>query len=163
MIKGIHHIAVSTPDLDRMVAFYGDALGFEKVDWDGGWKRGNPVIDQIVGLRDSSARSVMLRAGNVYLELFQYLTPEARPGDPERPVCDHGYTHFCLDVEDVEAEYQRLSALGVRFNSPPVFDHEQGIGATYGRDPDGNVIEIQEVLKKAHPFHASRSGLTRSE
>jgi catechol 2,3-dioxygenase-like lactoylglutathione lyase family enzyme len=157
MIRGLHHVAVSTPDIDRITRFYVDVLGFEKIDWPGGWERGNPVIDRIVGLEDSSARQVMLRAGNLFIEVFQYLTPEPRPGDPNRPVADHGYTHFCLDVTDLEAEYVRLTAAGMRFHCPPVFDREQGIAATYGRDPDGNVIEIQEILKPDHVFHASRS------
>ena len=161
-INGLHHVAISTPDLDRLTAFYVDVLGFELVeDWLGGWAQGNPVIDRIVGLQDSAARQVMLRAGNLYLEVFQYASPPPRPGDPDRPVCDHGYTHFCLDVTDLQAEYNRLTAAGMRFHCPPVFDHEQGIGSTYGRDPDGNVIEIQEVLRPSQAFHASKSRLRR--
>ena len=27
MIRGIHHVAVSTPDLDRIVSFYRDVMG----------------------------------------------------------------------------------------------------------------------------------------
>lgn len=159
MINGLHHIALSTPDIDRMTAFYTDVLGFEPVDWRGGWEAGNPAIDEIVGLKDSSARQAMLRAGNLFLELFQYATPAPRPGDPNRPVCDHGYTHFCLDVTDIDAEYARLSAAGMRFHRAPVADPAQGIAATYGRDPDGNVIEIQEVRRPEHAFHRTRSGL----
>lgn len=86
----------------------------------------------------------MLRLGNAMVELFEYRSPRPATGDPERPVCDHGITHLCLDVTDIESEYQRLCAAGMRFNSPP-----QDLGAvlsTYGRDPDGNVIELQEVV-----------------
>jgi catechol 2,3-dioxygenase-like lactoylglutathione lyase family enzyme len=160
MINGVHHIALSTPDLERLTRFYINVLGFEKVDWKGGWDRGNPVVDRIVGLKDSSARQLMLRAGNLFVEVFEYSTPTPRPAVGDRPVCDHGYTHFALDVTDIEAEYRRLGSAGMRFHSPPVFDHEQGLAATYGRDPDGNVIEIQEVLNRGHAFHPSRSGKT---
>jgi predicted enzyme related to lactoylglutathione lyase len=51
---------------------------------------------------------------------------------------------LCFDVDDVEAEYQRLLAAGVRFHTPP-----QDFGsarATYGRDPDGNVFELQQLM-----------------
>lgn len=153
MIRGLHHVAVSTPDLDRLVGFYTDVLGFEQIGWTGGWDRGNPLIDEVLALKDSAARQAMLKAGNLHLEIFEYSSPPPRPGDPDRPVCDHGYTHFCLDVVDIEAEYERLSAAGMRFHRAPLFDREQGLAATYGRDPDGNVVEIQEVLKPSHPMH----------
>jgi glyoxylase I family protein len=162
MIHGMHHVALSTPNLERLSGFYIDILGFEKVDWQGGWGRGSEVIDRIVGLKGSAARQVMLRAGNLYVEVFEYLSPEPKRNESDPRACDHGYTHFALDVSDIEAEYRRLSAAGMRFNSPPVFDHEQGLAGTYGRDPDGNLIEIQEVLNRNHPFHASRSTTTRS-
>ena len=31
MIRGIHHTAISTGDLDRAVQFYKDLLGFEEI------------------------------------------------------------------------------------------------------------------------------------
>jgi catechol 2,3-dioxygenase-like lactoylglutathione lyase family enzyme len=149
MIRGIHHTAISTPDLERALAFYRDVLGFVEVN-DFTWPVGSTVIDGIVGLKDSSARTVMLKAGNAMIEFFQYESPPPKPGDPVRPVSDHGITHFCLDVRDIEAEYERLMAAGMTFHCPP-----QDLGevkATYGRDPDGNVIELQEVLNPDNPM-----------
>ena len=70
MINGIHHIAISTPDLNRLVDFYKDILGFEIV-YETSWEN-REIIDQIVGLKDSAARSVMLRAHNTHIELFEY-------------------------------------------------------------------------------------------
>ncbi|MET0546464.1 MAG: VOC family protein [Caulobacterales bacterium] len=159
MINGLHHVALSTPDLDRLRNFYVNALGFAEVEWTGGWPRGSALIDSIVGLRDSSCRQIMLRAGNLYIEVFEYHTPAPKPGDPNRPVCDHGYTHFALDVTDIDKEYERLKAAGMRFHHPPVRDPESGMAATYGRDPDGNVIEIQEIWNTEHVFHPAKSSL----
>ena len=153
MINGIHHVAISTPDLDRLLAFYKDVLGFEIV-YETSWEK-REIIDQIVGLKDSAARSVMLRAHNTHLELFEYSAPEPKRGDPNRPVCDHGYTHLCFDVVDIDAEYQRLLNAGIRFHTPPPRSDQLGSGkirATYGRDPDGNVIELQEVLDQSNPI-----------
>jgi catechol 2,3-dioxygenase-like lactoylglutathione lyase family enzyme len=148
MIHGIHHAAISTPDLERALGFYRDLLGAEIVT-DFEWPAGLEVADRIVGLRGSSARAVMLRLGNAMVELFEFSSPTPQAGDPERPVCDHGITHICLDVSDVDAEYQRLREAGMRFHCPP-----QDLGAvrtTYGRDPDGNVIELQEVTDPSSP------------
>ena len=143
MIRGVHHTSISTPDLDKALAFYRDILGLE-VAFEFGWPQGLEIADQITGLKDSSAKAVMLRAGNAFIELFEYTTPQPAAGDPQRPVCDHGFTHLCLDVKDVDAEYERLKAAGMTFHCPPQ-DIGSGIRTTYGRDPFGNVLELQEV------------------
>ncbi|MFT6291448.1 MAG: catechol 2,3-dioxygenase-like lactoylglutathione lyase family enzyme [Ilumatobacter sp.] len=154
MIRGIHHVAISTPDLDRLVAFYRDVCGFSEV-MNTSW-RGRPLVDRMIGLTDSAARQVMLKAGNAYLELFEYESPAGAPGDPDRPPSNHGYTHFCLDVVDIDAEYERLSASGMTFHSSPPTVEEMGgvrrLRAIYGRDPDGNILELQEVLDPSVPF-----------
>jgi catechol 2,3-dioxygenase-like lactoylglutathione lyase family enzyme len=150
MIRGIHHTAISTPNLDRALAFYRDRLGFHVV-FEFAWPAGTEVADRITGLRDSAARAVMLRAGNAHVELFEYASPPPRPCDPGRPVADHGITHLCLDVRDLDAEYARLSAAGMTFHCPPQ-DIGPGLRTTYGRDPDGNVIELQEVTDDRNPI-----------
>ena len=152
MIRGLHHVAVSTPDLDHIVEFYCTVMGAEQV-YDGGWQKGSTMIDQIVGLEDSACRQAMLKLDNAYLEFFEYQSPKPKPGDPDRPVCDHGYTHLCLDVTDIDTEYRRLSDAGVTFNCPPPESRGGPIRAAYGRDPDGNVIEIQEILHTEHDFY----------
>ena len=143
MIHGIHHTAISTADIERSLRFYRDLLGFEEV-FKLNWEVGTEALDAITGLEDSSARVVMLKAGNACVELFEYSTPIPAPGNENRPVCDHGITHLCLQVTDIEAEYDRLKAAGMVFHCPP-----QSVGsetvATYGRDPDGNVVELLEV------------------
>lgn len=152
MIRGVHHVAVATGDIDGMVDFYTEALGAELVTRSS-WQQGNEVIDRIVGLADSAAETAMLRLGNLYLEVFQYRSPEAAAADPARTVADHGYTHFCLDVVDIDAEYERLSGLGMTFpNPPPPARFGKGtMRSIYGRDPEGNVIELQEILDPDEP------------
>ena len=150
MIHGIHHTAISTPDLERSVSFYRDLIG-AKIVSEFEWPKGAEIADRIVGLKDSSARAVMMRLGNAMIEIFQYQTPKPGPGDANRAVCDHGITHLCLDVTDIDSEYDRLVAAGMRFHSPP--QDLGAIRATYGRDPDGNVVELQEVVDRSSPVH----------
>ena len=154
MIRGIHHVAISTPDIDRLAAFYCDLLGMELVR-ESSWAAGSARIDAIVGLEGSSARTMTLRAGNAYLELFQYQTPAGARQEPRRPVSDHGYTHFALDVVDIDAEHARLVAAGMTFHTPPPPLSDLGSGglrSTYGRDPDGNVVELQEIVGTTYPL-----------
>lgn len=142
MIKAIHHAAISTGNLDRLVAFYRDSMGFE-VAQEFGWEKGSPVADAITGLSDSAAKVAMLQLEDFRLELFEFTSPTPEPGDTNRPVCDHGITHLCFLVQDINTEYERLNSSGMVFHCPP-----QSMGpntlVTYGRDPDGNVIELME-------------------
>jgi catechol 2,3-dioxygenase-like lactoylglutathione lyase family enzyme len=151
MILGIHHVAMSTPNLARLVAFYRDLMGF-KVVYEGAWPVGTTDIDSMVGLRGSSARLAMLRSGGCHLEIFEYASPPPQPSDPNRPVNDHGYTHFCVAVDDIDREYERLTAAGMKFHCAPARKEGKIHRATYGRDPDGNVVELLQVIAKDHPF-----------
>jgi catechol 2,3-dioxygenase-like lactoylglutathione lyase family enzyme len=109
----------------------------------------------MIGLDGSAARQVMLKAGNAFLELFQYESPYGPTADPDRTPANHGYTHFCIDVTDIDAEHARLSANGMTFHSTAPTVDELGharLRAIYGRDPDGNIVELQEILDVAVPF-----------
>jgi catechol 2,3-dioxygenase-like lactoylglutathione lyase family enzyme len=154
MIRGIHHVAVATGDIERLISWYEQALGFELMSRSS-WQPGNAMIDGIVGIRDSAAMTATMKSANLYVELFQFTSPPGAAGDPERPVSSHGYTHFCLDVVDIEAEYERLLTHGMRFHGPPAARSTISRGrvrSVYGRDPDGNVIELQEIIDPAYPL-----------
>jgi glyoxylase I family protein len=142
MIDGLHHASITTGDLDRLARFYCDLLGFE-IALETAWGPGNAGADAIYDLKDSAVRMVMLRTANAFLELFEFQNPVGKAGDPNRPVCDQGYTHICLKVTNIAAEYERLKGAGMRFHCPP--QHAAGLcWATYGRDPDGNIVELIE-------------------
>ena len=135
-------MGIHVHDLDRMVKFYKDAFGFELVGEEFGW-RDSEFIDRIVDVPGSAARGAMLRAGTCYMELFQYSAPAPTVTSPLHPY-DKGYTHFCVDVTDIEQEFERLKTLGMTFGQPAPIDvgHVKSI---YGRDPEGNLIEIQQT------------------
>lgn len=149
---GIHHVAVSVPDLDAARRFYIDLLGAEEIEAIE-WGAGSTAIDEIVGLKDSAARQFMVRLGNAHIEVFEYLAPRSPPQDPRRPVNLCGYTHMALQVPDIDAVYRRMIAAGIVFHSPPKHfgapgaedDPSRGMWATYGRDFFGNVFELLEI------------------
>ncbi|MGL4565562.1 MAG: VOC family protein [Halioglobus sp.] len=142
MIRGIHHVAVHVRDLTRMIAFYREAFGFEIVGQEFSWSN-DEFIDRIVDVPGSAARGAMLRAGSCYMELFQYSTPQPESARPLQPF-DKGYTHFCVDVTEIEQEYMRLKQLGMTFSEPAPIDVGH-VKTIYGRDPEGNLIEIQQT------------------
>jgi catechol 2,3-dioxygenase-like lactoylglutathione lyase family enzyme len=146
MLMGFHHAAISTPDLDRFIEFYRDALGCE-VAWTFGWNAPSDRADALTGLEGSAARAAMLKLGNSFLEVFEFESPPPKSPDFPRPVNDHGITHICIQVQDIHAEYKRLLAAGMEFHCPP---QAQDSGfLTYGRDPDGNVVELLEFTDAA--------------
>jgi len=144
MIRGIHHVAVHVHDLDRMIAFYREAFGFELVGEAFGWSD-DEFIDAIVDVPGSAARGAMLRAGTCYMELFQYSAPAPISDKPLQPY-DKGYTHFCVDATDIENEYTRLKSLGMTFSQPAPIDVGH-VKTIYGRDPEGNLIELQQTAE----------------
>ena len=149
-ILGFHHVAISTPDLDRLTAFYCDLFGFELV-FEFAWDEGVEAFDRMMAIEGTAARVAMLRTGNSFLEIFEFSAPAPRPQNQNRPVIDHGFTHICVAVDDTVAECARLEGLGLRLHCPPV-KSELPVTGTYGRDPDGNVIEILEVSDANHPL-----------
>ncbi len=142
MIRGIHHIGVHVRDFEKMIRFYKDAFGFELVGEPFVWKD-EPVLDRLIDVPGSAARGAMLRAGNCYLEMFEFAAPDPRPVPPLNPQ-DKGYTHFCVDVTDIGREFERLKALGMSFGAPAPIDMGH-VKSVYGRDPEGNIIELQET------------------
>lgn len=151
--RGIQHIGVSVPDLDKARSFYIDLLGAEEVGEPFEWHAPNPFIDAVVGLEGSAARQFMCRLGNSHIEVFEYLAPRSPDQNPDQGVNTFGYTHFAVQVEDIQATYQRLLEAGIRVHTPPsmegvtVDEHgrKQGYAATYCRDWFGNVFEIMEI------------------
>jgi catechol 2,3-dioxygenase-like lactoylglutathione lyase family enzyme len=144
MIRGIHHIAVHVRDLPRMIRFYREAFGFEVVGAEFSW-RDSDIVDRIIGVAGSAARGAMLRAGTCYMELFEFSAPAPDSIRALRP-SDKGYTHFCVDVTDIEQEYDRLCALGMTFDDRRPVDAGH-VKTVYGRDPEGHVIELQETMQ----------------
>jgi catechol 2,3-dioxygenase-like lactoylglutathione lyase family enzyme len=144
MLKAVHHTAISTSDLDRLIHFYCDLLGFE-IEREFNWEKGTEIADKITGLKDSASKAAMLKLGDFRLELFQYSSPTPKLGDINRPVCDHGLTHLAFTVDDLDSLYEKLVSSGMVFHCPP----QDAITAkvTYGRDPDGNVVELMEIME----------------
>jgi catechol 2,3-dioxygenase-like lactoylglutathione lyase family enzyme len=152
LIRGIHHVALHTPNFDAMARFYREAFGFMPAVDEFHW-RDSRETDAAIGVEGSAARTLMLKAENCYLEIFEYDSPPSREGGPARPN-DYGYTHFCVDVTDIEEEFDRLAALGMTFPLPKPADFGP-VQFIYGKDPDGNIIEIQQ-LDKDHGFALER-------
>lgn len=140
MNKRMSHVGLSVSCIKRSIKFYQQMLGMELMvheTFEG------KQYESILGLPAAQGEVALMKAGDVRIELFEFLHPLPNPNRLDRPVCDVGITHFCIEVDDLDSEYARLVAAGVEFHCPPIlfFDSTK---ATYGRDPDGNVFELIE-------------------
>jgi catechol 2,3-dioxygenase-like lactoylglutathione lyase family enzyme len=143
MIVGIHHTALSTPNLDRLLAFYRDQLGFG-VEFEFAWDESNVGFRRTHAVRESAGRVAMLQRDGARLELFEYRKPVPRTLEAPRANADHGIAHLCLEVKEIEVEVERLRAAGMTFLSEPV--PQGNVKCCYGFDPDGNLIELLELF-----------------
>lgn len=147
MIQGFDHVGLSVTNLDRAVEFYRNVMGFELVI---GGEFSEPRYEAIMNLKGARGRVALLKAQNMQVELFEFFNPAPKRMDSSRPVCDHGITHFCMQVDNIDQAYETLKSAGVPFHCPPL-QFAPGMRATYGRDPDGNVFELFEDSRVVEP------------
>lgn len=140
-----HHHSFTVSDMDRSIRFYRDLLGLELIQ--DAVRANLEAYDKLVGFKHVDLRIAMLREkeGDFILELIQYRNPPAQGRALQNYYV--GASHICFLVDDIEGEYKRLSAAGVRFNSPPVDiirDEKLVSRALYLFDPDGITVELDE-------------------
>ena len=138
-----NHVGISVSNIERSIEFYREMLGLEPLCEV--FPFGGEAFDTVMDLNDVQGRMCMIGNGSLQLELFEFSNPVPNAKDPEHPVSDHGYSHFGVEVEDVEHTYEKLLKAGVRIHSPVMTFKGSSIKATYARDPDGNVFEIMGV------------------
>ncbi|MGV3710765.1 MAG: VOC family protein [Gemmatimonas sp.] len=120
--------ALTVADLNRSVAWYTDALGFE--------------IAQ-KHERDGAVRSVSLRAGNVRILLNQ--DNGARGTDREK---GSGMSFMITTSHDIDALAGRVKASGSALESEPT-DTGWGMRVFRVRDPDGFLYAISSEPRRA--------------
>ncbi len=135
-IVGIDHMSFTVSDLEASNEFFAK-LGFEPLRR---YVSAGPAADEGTGTVDADVDISWLGhpQGGPKLELLRYQNEPAGKAAHNSQV---GAAHLCLRVEDVNAEYERLSGEGVTFVSAPHSD-EFGVVWVYMRDPDGNAVEL---------------------
>ena len=146
MVTAIHHVGLVVDDLDRMGSFYCELLGLalvgriESVAPPEGNHTGIPGARRtlvFLGVPDSEPTAPLI-------ELVHYHDPIASAGHLGKH--QMGASHVCFLVDDLQNEYDRISAVGVQFETPPCFSGTTAgrLGVIYGRDPEGNWFELIE-------------------
>jgi len=142
-VKAIRHTGIVVSDLERALHFYVELLGLKvmkRMDESGEY------IGNISGSKNVMVTTVKMAAedGNL-IELLYYHSHTQKPARV-REICETGISHIAFTVENVDAEYERLSKAGVQFNSLPQRSPDGYAKVTFCRDPDGTLIELVEML-----------------
>ena len=134
----IRSVTISVPDLARSAAFF-RGLGLEP--WRGTLH--SPAHEAAWGLPGANVCTQVLLAGDVLLEIAQYVDPPGKPWRPDYRISDQGLLNIAFGARsraDHTRIYERAIAAGARPNCAPV--HLPFGGVTYVNDPDGFSVEL---------------------
>lgn len=126
-------ITLFAEEFEPVVRFYRDALGLETK-----WRPGSPHAE--------------FRHDGIRFAVFPREALESMMGvEAEFPFGVNGTFSLAIEFNDpgiVDAEHQRLKAMGVPFVYPPR-DEPWGMRSAMLQDPDGNLVELMAWLPEA--------------
>ena len=132
----IHHFALSVPDLDAAIAWYGRVLGFQ--------------LERRFDFPDSGTNIAhLLSPAGIRLELLY--TPDSTPSpdlglDAFGAIAHQGAKHIGLQVESLEAALAALQSQDVTVLHPIATVEPAGVRNFWVLDLAGNQIEIVQPL-----------------
>lgn len=132
MIKELWNVGLKVTDLDREVAFFREV--------------GASLVLRERVSRDDEREYAMLVLGGVRMMLFETVAFENLVSGGVRP----GLTHAVFEVDELDAEYTRVSALGAEVLVEPT-----EVSGAFGRrrlaffrSPSGFIFEVMQVLER---------------
>ena len=140
------HVGLTVSDIATTFSYYKKYFGFES-------EMEGVFPPEFIGAKPmlyrqpegSYSKFAFLRSPDgVALELFQFVPLAAA----EEPVWNRpGYHHICLKVESCQSVYEQMCADGLKdsyYFPPDNMDPEGKHHWVFLRDPDGNMIELQD-------------------
>jgi catechol 2,3-dioxygenase-like lactoylglutathione lyase family enzyme len=128
VVRDIDHLVLRVVDLERMIAFYRDALGCP------------------VERRQDDIGLVQLRAGRSLIDLVPVDGALGRSGGAAPGAEGRNLDHFCLRVEPFDEAAIRTVMRAHGAEAGPVerrYGAEGDGPSLYLRDPEGNVVELK--------------------
>jgi methylmalonyl-CoA epimerase len=127
----VHHVAIVVRDMDKALAVYRDQLRMP--------------LDVLLPIASDGVRIAFLPVGESNIELVE-------PTDPSTGVArflesrGEGFHHVCLEVDDVQAELDRLAANGLELiDKAPRRGAEGPVAFIHPRSCNGVLVELIEA------------------
>lgn len=137
LVNGIAHTALTVSDMAASLAFYENALGFEKAF---------DIRDQ----NDQPHIVYVYAGGGQFIELFY-----PKPGQ-EKATAGIGFNHLCFSVPDIEAVADSIVRAGCSLDTPPKTGRD-GNRQCWTHDPDGNRIELMQMSEDSRQMRFIKS------
>lgn len=139
-VLSFNHSAFTVSDLNAVIPFFCDLLGFELSSRA---PRDGRLIERMTATRGVDIEIAYVDGPGHRIELIQYKAPEGREVVVPR-LCDAGAAHVALNVTGIEALVAASAAYGftavgeiIEIDAGP----NQGSKVVYLRGPDGITVE----------------------
>ena len=131
LVRGLHHVAIATPDLEASRKLYVDVMGM------------SPAQDEPEHVPGQGVHVFVVHAGSQRIELVE-------PTGPETPVAKFlasrgpGIHHMAWEVDDLEAALAELKDKGVRLvhETPQAGSHNTRIALLHPSATGGVLMEL---------------------
>jgi catechol 2,3-dioxygenase-like lactoylglutathione lyase family enzyme len=155
MITGFRHTGIVVSDLAAAEHFWCELMGFivnRRMDESGS------SLDAMLGLQNVSVTTLKLAAPDgTVIELLKFHShPEETTWG--RTIHSTGLTHLAFTVEDLGAEYKRLSSHGILFHAPPQESPDGAVLVTFCEGPEGILVELVEQRMAHGAFLTKKQG-----
>ncbi|TQV74545.1 VOC family protein [Exilibacterium tricleocarpae] len=147
-IQGINHIGLSVRDLDKTLSFYQRATGFELLSRE--LVTDNADANKLFGAPGLEYEQAVIKAPNMLFELIAFEHNRDSPVH-KMPVQGPGMTHTCFPSSASDPGYDKFVAAGLDVlsrGSSPVDLGGYGVTYAYGYDPEGNMLEMEQMDKE---------------
>jgi catechol 2,3-dioxygenase-like lactoylglutathione lyase family enzyme len=142
-VPSFNHTAFTVSDLDEVIPFFRDLLGFELTSRA---PRDGRLIGRMTAIEGVEIEIAYVNGPGHRIELIQYKAPPDRTVVVPR-LCDAGAAHVALDVQGIEALVAASAPYGftavgeiIEVDAGP----NKGRKVAYLRGPDGMTIEYIE-------------------
>ncbi|MBK5356582.1 SRPBCC family protein [Pseudomonas sp. TH41] len=137
----IRSVTMSVPDLKQTCAFLRNGIGLTEAEA----TLHHPQHEALWGLPGAKKRSCLFLAGDVLLEVVQYLEPLGKPRPAGYRVCDQGILNIAFGAhnkQDLMTVYRRARAAHARPNCRPVHIPLLNAGVVYLNDAQDFSYEV---------------------
>jgi len=145
MIIATRHTGIVVNDIEKSLHFWRDIMELKVVaDF---WEEGG-FIDTVQHLNGVKLHMIKLAGPDGVL--VELLKDDCHPGThPEKnELCDIGIRHIAFTVADVDESWKILNQNGCETLSEPVTSPDGKARLFFTHDPEGNLLEIVQVLLK---------------
>jgi predicted enzyme related to lactoylglutathione lyase len=141
------HIGICVSNLERSMRFYDEGLGF-KLDH---LCEALPPFESHVELDKLYMRGAIYRFDGCIVELSEFQEPGFKGPAERRPMNQLGFTHFSLEVDDINAVIDRIVKYGGKLIPQTRLAVAKKGEFVFCTDPDGVRIQLWQMASDFRP------------